>query len=189
MRAHMCALSGEGGGGVGPTSAHAAAAWQPAFGGCQAAAHRLEARFVETGRPLPALVSWTQSGVEAWLGAGAGSAGRLHGLGRLRGEDASVRALGLFGLGEDELEGRRVPMVALAMQARSGESVLWLRRFERPKNGRARWLDPVGLIRSPITQKGSSKPIVTVFVLLSMTVRVIGGVLWLRGARAPGQDR
>ena len=101
------------------------------------------------GRPLPALVSWTQSGVEAWLGAGAGSAGRLHGLGRLRGEDASVRALGLFGLGEDELEGRRVPMVALAMQARSGESVLWLRRFERPKDGRARWLDPVGLIRSP----------------------------------------
>lgn len=115
----------------------------------QAAAHRLEARFVETGRPLPALVAWAEGGVEAWVGAGSGSAGHLHGLGMARGEDPSVRALGLFGLGEDTLDGRRVPMVALAMQARSGGSVLWLRRFERPRDGRARWLDPVGLIRSP----------------------------------------
>jgi len=114
-----------------------------------ASAHRLEARFVETGRPLPALVAWTTGGVEAWIGAGRGAAGRLHDLGMARSGDAAVRALGLFGLGEDALEGRRVPMVALAMQARSGDSVLWLRRFERPKDGRARWLDPVGLIRSP----------------------------------------
>jgi hypothetical protein len=37
----------------------------------------------------------------------------------------------------------------------------------------ASFLRPVGLMRSPITQKGSSKPMMTVFVLDSRTVRVI----------------
>jgi hypothetical protein len=114
-----------------------------------AAAHRLEARFVETGRAHPALVAWTDAGVEAWLAADPAGAGRLHGWGRARSADPAVHALGLFGLGEDEQDGRRVPMIALTMQARGGGSVLWLRRFERVADGRARWLDPVGLIRSP----------------------------------------
>lgn len=114
-----------------------------------AAAHRLEARFVDTGRAQPALVAWTGDGVEAWVGDGRAATGQLHGWGRARSADPDVRALGLFGLGEDELDGRRVPMVALAMQARGGGSVLWLRRFERLADGRARWLDPVGLVRSP----------------------------------------
>ncbi len=114
-----------------------------------AAAHRLEARFVSLGRAEPTLVVWRADGLAAWVGAGREAAGRLHGWGRRLGADPSVRALGMFGLGEDEVDGRRVPMIALAMQARGRGSVLWLRRFQRVSDGRARWLDPVGLIRSP----------------------------------------
>lgn len=114
-----------------------------------AAAHRLEARFVSRGRAEPTLVAWREDGLAAWVGSGREAAGRLHGWGRRLSEDPGVRALGMFGLGEDEVDGRRVPMIALAMQARGRGSVLWLRRFQRVADGRARWLDPVGLIRSP----------------------------------------
>lgn len=114
-----------------------------------AAAHRLEAHFVDSGRARPALVAWTTRGIRAWLGKGKAAASRLHAGGRILSAESDVRALGLFGLGEDELRGRRVPMIALAMQLRGGGSVLWLRRFERREDGRARWVDPVGLIRNP----------------------------------------
>ncbi|MEC7948880.1 MAG: hypothetical protein VX265_15030 [Myxococcota bacterium] len=115
----------------------------------QAAAHRLEAHFVNSGRGRPALVAWTTAGIQAWLGEGRAAAGRLHAWGRMLSAENDIRALGLFGLGEDERGGRRVPMVALAMQRRGSGSVLWLRRFERRDDGRARWVDPVGLIRTP----------------------------------------
>jgi hypothetical protein len=115
----------------------------------QFAAHALEAHFVTQGRTGPTLVAWRSDGVAFWSGEGQEAAGRLHGWGRRLSETPSVRALGLFGLGDDEVDGRRVPMIALAMEIRDGGSILWLRRFERVEGGRARWLDPAGLVRMP----------------------------------------
>jgi hypothetical protein len=112
------------------------------------AAERLEARFVR-GDTGPALVAWHEGGISAWFASDDSAAGALKMLGSRIAGDARILGLGLFGLGEDEGVDPPARLIALAMESRDGERIVWIRRFRMGSGSMATWMDDSGFVRRP----------------------------------------
>jgi hypothetical protein len=112
------------------------------------AAHRLEQRFVG-GNTGPALVAWHDGGISAWFAADDSAAGALRTLGSRIAYDGRIKGLGLFGLGEDEGVDPPARLIALAMESRAGDRIVWIRRFRMGEGSMATWMDDRGFVRKP----------------------------------------
>ena len=112
------------------------------------AAHRLEQRFVG-GHTGPALVAWHDGGISAWFGPDDSAAGALRTLGSRIAYDVRIKGLGLFGLGEDEGVDPPARLIALAMESRAGDRIVWIRRFRMGEGSMATWVDDRGFVRKP----------------------------------------
>jgi hypothetical protein len=112
------------------------------------AAHRLEQRFVG-GHTGPALVAWHDGGISAWFGPDDSAAGALRRLGSRIAYDGRIKGLGLFGLGEDEGVDPPARLIALAMESRAGDRIVWIRRFRMGEGSMATWVDERGFVRKP----------------------------------------
>jgi len=117
------------------------------------AAGLLVGRFEDTGSADPTVVVWSDGELCGWWAEGAKGARDAHALGRRIARDRGVQAVGLFGLGQDPVDGERTPMVALAMEDRDQGPVVWVRHFRR-EDGAAQWLDEVGYVRVPGPRMG-----------------------------------
>jgi hypothetical protein len=112
------------------------------------AAGLLTGRFEETGTADPTVVVWSGGELCGWWAQGAQGAQQAHALGRRIARDAHVQAVGMFGLGQDPVDGTLTPMVALAMEDRELGPVVWVRHFD-PDPGPTRWLEDSGHVRAP----------------------------------------
>jgi|GEM_PF-4827575 len=119
------------------------------------AAGLLVQRFDESGQADPTVVVWSDGEVCGWWGEGARGARGAHALGRRIARDASVQAVGLFGLGRDGDDEKPSSLVMLAMEDRDLGPVMWVRHFERgPGQARPTWTDDQGVVRAPGPRMG-----------------------------------
>jgi len=103
------------------------------------AAHRLEARVVHTGLVGPSVVAWIGADMKVWWGE---ALGEMEQIGRHLARQSTTRAVGLFGLGEDDEKGGH--MLALATESRAGQRLMWVRHFSIAKDGAASWRQESG---------------------------------------------
>lgn len=113
----------------------------------------LAAGFEASHVARPTVVVWSDSELCAWAGDGARGAREAHALGRRLARDAGVVAVGLFGRGQDQVDGEVRQMVALAMEHRELGSVVWVRHFAPSADG-PRWLDAEGAVKVPGPRMG-----------------------------------
>ena len=99
------------------------------------------------------VVVWSDGEICAWWAEGAQGARQAHALGRRVARDEEVQAVGMFGLGQDPIEGTLMPMVALAMEDRELGPVVWVRHFDT-ESGAMRWLEDEGHVRAPGPRMG-----------------------------------
>jgi hypothetical protein len=118
-----------------------------------AAARSLEARFVG-GHTGPALVAWQAGTVVWWCGDDDRAAVSLKALGARLALDDKTLAIGLFGLGEDEGTDPPARLIALAIESRAGERLVWIRRFRVGVGSMATWVDEAGFVRRPGPRMG-----------------------------------
>jgi len=117
------------------------------------AAGLLTGRFVDTGKADPTVVVWSAGEICGWWAEGAQGARQAHALGRRIARDQEVQAVGLFGLGQDPIDGTPTPMVALAMEDRELGPVVWVRHFNK-QGGVTEWLEDTGHVRAPGPRMG-----------------------------------
>lgn len=114
--------------------------------------HRLEARFVTEGAADPTVAVWHDDLVSVWWDEGEDGAAVVCDIGRRLARHPETRALGLYGLGEDDEGG--ISMIALVLESRDGSSVMWTHHFAFTSADTAQWLEEQGELGEPTTRVG-----------------------------------
>ena len=93
-------------------------------------------------------MAWHDGGISAWFAADDAAAAPADAGLRIA-YDMRIKGLGLFGLGEDEGVDPPARLIALAMESRAGDRIVWIRRFRMGEGSMATWVDERGFVRKP----------------------------------------